>query len=183
MRRGWWLVQAGVSASAIGAALLGAHLALVGREAQLTPAVVSAAPLPPVPALRAPAADLAVASARPLFRADRRPAEDPVEAAVPTADPVAETAAPLLLGVLVAGGRRRALLAADDEPEGRWVALGDSFLGWRLVDVAADMVDVERGAARTTVRLRPETALQQLSRPMPRFPWSGSFVEGGRSWR
>ncbi len=92
---------------------------------------------------------------RPLFSLSRRPFEAPVEA-MPDATPVAVKSMSFkLLGTMVAGDTRFALLAHPDKGMLR-LRQGQEVDGWRIEDVVGNEVTISRGDE--TVRLKLQKA-------------------------
>lgn len=94
-----------------------------------------------IPKFRTASIDTAVLGetlARPLFSPDRRPPKPPepkVEVAEPA--PVEMEQRPQLppfelKGVLFVRDVRKVLLASPDVPDGQWVGIGDTVMGWDL---------------------------------------------------
>ncbi|HEX2257783.1 MAG TPA: hypothetical protein VHG92_14010 [Afifellaceae bacterium] len=108
---------------------------------------------------------------RPLFSPTRRP---PIPEPQPVAEPlpaprvvtfVAEEPEPpvsqasdlrelRLIGVLRADEQRRALVTTPEEPEGIWLAEGQELLGWRIVAIAPNEIEVASGEERHTLSLQ-----------------------------
>lgn len=124
-----------------------------------------------------PIAQFSATIARPLFHASRRPLEVPV-VAPPEALKVARAPAPdaeglKLVGVMQVGSTKRALIRTAEEPQGRWVAVGDTIAGWKLTAVGDGAVKLEASGYLHELKLhgssvsQPEPALQPSVQPAP----------------
>ncbi len=117
------------------------------------------------PAAHEPAVErwAATALARPLFSAGRRPQQDGTAAA----------GLARLTAIIVAGGERRAIFAADGQkptvvPEG--AAVG----GYKLLHITSD--SVELGGASGTLTLHPQFPVAASPAPPPPRPASPPFA-------
>jgi hypothetical protein len=98
--------------------------------------------------------------ARPLFRADRRPAEaKPKDGANQAAQkPVARLPDGLeLVGILKdEGGVERALIRSKNAPTGEWVELGHDLDGWRLSKIESGGITFEANGQTQNLPLFPK---------------------------
>ncbi|MGH6691731.1 MAG: hypothetical protein ACREF4_13755 [Gammaproteobacteria bacterium] len=86
---------------------------------------------------------------RPLFNPDRRPIERKE-----TAAPKAEASDLRLVGVMKAANQPpRALLRSAGEPNGKWVAEGGEFNGWKLSKVNERSVVLQSGGRSQDLQL------------------------------
>lgn len=91
-----------------------------------------------------PASAFTETVARPLFNAQRKPAERPASAAAPQAGPEELR----LMGILQVGsGPRRALIRPGGEQKGVWVHEGEEVGGWTLRSIGTGSVVVGNGGA------------------------------------
>lgn len=107
---------------------------------------------------------------RPLFRPDRRP-EPPEEASDGVDD---EERIPLealdLSAVLIAPGRASAWVREPSAAQARRVRIGDTLGGWRIQDIHADHIVLERQGETDQLPLRnytKATTQQRPARPSP----------------
>ncbi|KAB2936991.1 hypothetical protein [Hyphomicrobium sp.] len=101
--------------------------------------------------------DSSVVTERPLFIATRRlPAK--VAAAAPiTAKSDLPAAQFKLIGVLVSGGTRQALLQGANAAEGRWYAEGAELGGWRIAAIGENSIVLAHGSRIVEVKLHSRT--------------------------
>ena len=88
---------------------------------------------------------------RPLFNPDRRPVERKETAA---AAPKAEASDLRLVGVMKAANQPpRALLRSANKPNGKWIAEGGEFNGWKLRKVNERSVILQSGGRSQELQL------------------------------
>lgn len=100
-------------------------------------------------------------ASRPLFWASRRPESTkpvvvPEQSIQPAAQPVAEVATVefRLAGIMRDGSNgHRALIVWPELPEGRWLAEGAQFAGWRLAGIGQHAVRIEAGSRSRELKL------------------------------
>lgn len=99
---------------------------------------------------------------RPLFWASRRPeaakpdVAAPVQPVQPAAQPAADAATnEFRLAGIMQDERigRRALIVWPELPEGRWLAEGAQFAGWRLAGIGQHAVRIEAGTRSRELKL------------------------------
>jgi len=121
-----------------------------------TGSVASAAPATAVSRLQPvddrPLSDFAEIVRRPLFTASRSPFV-PNAAAGAAASPSPPDIR--LTGVAIDAAKRQALLRTSQQPQGRWVAEGESIDGWLLRSVRDDAVIVASRQQTHELRLYP----------------------------
>lgn len=111
--------------------------------------------------------EFAEITARPLFSADRRPFEPPVEAGPEADAPVA--AVPLeLVGVVMTDQQRAALIQPVGSNDSSWVREGEQAEGWHIEKIEQDRVHLRSGESVEVVELRPDTAVPPEARPKRR---------------
>jgi hypothetical protein len=87
---------------------------------------------------------------RPLFNPDRRP----VERKETAAEPKAEVSDLRLVGVMKAANQPpRALLRSADAPNGKWIAEGGEYNGWKLRKVNERSVILQSGGRSQELQL------------------------------
>ena len=103
-------------------------------------------------------------TARPLFSPSRKPF---VMAMEDEPAPVADQPLPAvqLIGVLLTGGQRAALIQAEGAAEPGWVREGADVDGWRVETIEQNRVHLRADDRLETVELRPDTAMPAESRP------------------
>jgi hypothetical protein len=97
-------------------------------------------------------------SDRPLFFPSRRPFLPPAapgSQAAPSDDPAAEIE---LIGVLLTGRERAALVQAAGQPAAHWVHEQQTVAGWLVEEIAADRVRIRDGDHVEVVKLRADQA-------------------------
>lgn len=108
---------------------------------------------------------------RPLFAHDRRTPKVVVPLQAGAAPrPPAETQPPLredvrLIGVASIGDRRKALFRFGDDPQGRWLELGASVNGWRLMNVSSTTATLQANGQTLTLRTTTDKATSQANVP------------------
>lgn len=108
-------------------------------------------------------------SDRPLFFPSRRPFVSLV-AAEPQAPSTADLPAIELIGVLLTGHGRAALVQPGGEPAAHWVHERQTVAGWLVEKIAADRVRLRGGDRVEIVRLRVD---QARPRPKPKRTSAG----------
>ncbi len=96
-----------------------------------------------------------VISDRPLFIKERRRGFVP-EAVNIDQDKVVEAAEDLeinLLGILKTNINQRALVGLDNDLEGKWLSINDSYEGWKLVEINPENVVFSEGGRRQKIYL------------------------------
>ena len=112
----------------------------------------------------APAESFSQSLARPIFSRARRPYQPPQPALPgPPPAPVPAIVPPrqaeegiVLLGIMLNGDTRRALLRLKAFPGGKWVTLGEEVNGWQLSEVAQDRAMLQADGQRLLLRLYRE---------------------------
>jgi hypothetical protein len=101
---------------------------------------------------------------RPLFNPDRRPVERKETAA---AEPKTEANGLRLVGVMKAANQPpRALLRSATEPNGKWIAEGGEFNGWKLSKVNERSVVLQSGGRSQELQLAvPRRPRDELPTP------------------
>jgi len=122
---------------------LAAVPALAGRVRVALAPLPMASPSPPIEAFDA-------INARPLFKPDRRPVDLP-----PPAQGAADAPPPTvsLIGVIIDGSRRLALLRVPQSPMAVSASVGDDVQGWHVAAVYADHVTLRLNTAEITIAL------------------------------
>jgi hypothetical protein len=106
----------------------------------------------------ASASDDAQTLSRPIFWKSRRPRPIAAKsdrgdgfAGIPTAP------AGLSLGAIIkSGASARAFVVSGEDPEGRWLALGESVQGWTIAEVGESELKLVNGAQSARLQLYPE---------------------------
>jgi hypothetical protein len=144
------------------AAIVGLEL---GEELPIAPRVTAAPPAalevprrerlsydPPAPG------EFDAIANRPLFSASRRPFVPEAEEQLPEPEAASEAAGPdvELVGVLLSGTRRAALLAPASGGQAQWLDEGQAVGGWVIEGVQADRAMLRQGERATVLELRPD---------------------------
>lgn len=106
-----------------------------------------------------PFANFGVAIERPLFSPTRRPEEEEEASATASVED-GETGELSLRGVMAGAGVGLALISDFDGSGPQWLAVGDEADGWRVLDIAADGVFVQRGARKIRLTLAFPTIIE-----------------------
>lgn len=148
----------------LGCAALGGAIALeLSEDLSLAPDVTAAAPsLPEVeealvePFDPPPPNLVTVISERPLFVPSRRPyvAPPPVEPAAGPAQAAAEPLTAELVGVMLTGARRAALVQRKGSSSPERLSVGQSIDGWLVEQVEPRRAVLRRGAEERVLELR-----------------------------
>jgi len=85
---------------------------------------------------------IAVTTERPLFHASRRPMQAPVAAPAPQAPELTLA----LVGIIVDGDARVALMRISNSPELYRVAAAGQLAEWQILQIADDFVEVRKGS-------------------------------------
>ncbi len=115
-----------------------------------------------------PLAEFAEIGERPLFVATRRPL--PIAAAAPAAVQPVVAARPLqvvVLGVIVSGERKLALLRVDNVPQSRVAAEGDEIEGWKVVSITTQNVVIRGNGAEREIAVQKGPPVAGTGRPVP----------------
>jgi hypothetical protein len=116
-----------------------------------------------------PTADHGEIVARPLFQASRRPAAKP-SAGSGSAEAVPDSSIQLA-GVVLAGGRRLALLQVEASPRPVQVEVGGDVAGWKVAEIEAERVTLRQGDKTKQVTLAERMkAAAALAAASPRQP-------------
>ena len=126
-------------------------------------------------------AELPQTAGRPLFFANRRPADrtlilPKVSATANVPPPPAPPAAkpyPLeqirLLGIVRVGNSLRALIRPSAETNGAWIGIGDRIRGWQLKEIGSDSATLEVNGQSGQIKLQYSgNAQPQLPTQLPR---------------
>jgi len=92
-------------------------------------------------------------TARPLFSQTRRPPERAPTVAAPKAVATPRPTDWRLAGIMNGAGGERALIVTKSDPDGRWLAVGSEFGGWRLTTIQRDHVRIEAGGVKHDLKL------------------------------
>ena len=123
----------------------------------------------------APAEDFEEILARPLFNRSRRPdsAKENLQGGSGASEdaPAAQIS---LNGVVLAGGRRTALLRLDNDPKVMHVAEGQQAGGWLIEAIRPDRIILRRGDSASEVALdykgKNDAGVAQIGRPAEAAP-------------
>lgn len=149
----------------LGCAALGGIIALeLSSELSLAPGVTAAAPAAPdipeveiEPFVPPPPDSFTEIGERPLFVPTRRPFVPPPEAeaeAIPVEEPPPEPLLAELVGVVLAGQQRAALVQEQGAAGPRRLAIGQTVDGWRVEEVEAGRALFRRGDEVQVLELR-----------------------------
>lgn len=115
-----------------------------------------------------PLAEFAEISERPLFVTTRRPL--PITAAAPAAVQSVVAARPLqviVLGVIVSGEHKLALLRIDNATQSRVVAEGDEIEGWKVVSITAQNIVIRGNGAEREIAVQKGPPVAGTGRSVP----------------
>ena len=132
----------------------------------------------------APAEDFEEVLARPLFNRSRRPdlAQEKLQGGGGAGEEAA-AAQISLNGVVLAGGRRVALLRLDGDPKVMHVAEGQRAGGWLIEAIRPDRIILRRGDSESEVSLdykrKNEAGVTQVGRPVEAVPQDNPGQEEG----
>jgi hypothetical protein len=132
----------------------------------------------------APAEEFEEVLARPLFNRSRRPdlAQEKLQGGGGTSEEAA-AAKVSLNGVVLAGGRRVALLRLDSDPKVMHVTEGQRAGGWLIEAIRPDRIILRRGDSESEVALdykrKNEAGVAQVGRPVEAVPQDNPGQEEG----
>jgi hypothetical protein len=131
----------------------------------------------------APAEDFEEVLARPLFNRSRRPdlAQENLQGGSGSEEAAAAQIS--LNGVVLAGGRRVALLRLDSDPKVMHVAEGQRAGGWLIEAIRPDRIILRRGDSESEVALdykrKNDAGVAQVGRPVEAVPQDNPGQEEG----
>jgi general secretion pathway protein N len=149
-----------------GLAPAAADVPAVRRQARDTAAPLALAPPPP------PIESFAVIDDRPLFNPSRKPVAAPAAAALAAAPPPPPSDV-VLIGIIIDGVQRLALLHTPASPLSISATVGATVGGWRIAAIEPDHIVLRSGATEFLLNLnssRPASAQPSPMAPPPQEP-------------
>jgi hypothetical protein len=103
-----------------------------------------------------PAESFAEVNARSVFERDRGPVAS--DSAGPVSGSSAEPPVATLIGVIIDGDRKLAMIRSSSSPVATSVAVGDSIEGWRVSEIDPDKIVLRSGTGSSVISLRQNHA-------------------------